>query len=295
MTVRVTTLKGADADAYYVEQLPDYYLDSGEPRGVWFGHGAHTLGLTGEVDDDAFLAVMAGMRPDNPNKCRRDHCCTVPPAHEPHVGPATAYARGDPEPRHVTRQTVARFGRPPDQAKSANVVGAAPRDVARGVDGEPRCAVGGAKGGSLRSPRSQKVCVPSSSSVCCGAFRRRQPVEARGWTARSLRLSGFGYGSQVWLDMRIGKRHTVVVEAGVRELRDHLSRYLEVVREGREVTVTDHGHAVARLVPLEQPRRIDRLIKEGLITPALTPKRERPKQRIVAQGTVSDLVGDQRR
>ena len=67
MTVRVTTLKGVNAGAYYVEQLPNYYLDSGEPRGIWFGHGAHTLGLTGEVDDDAFLAVMAGMRPDNPD------------------------------------------------------------------------------------------------------------------------------------------------------------------------------------------------------------------------------------
>jgi len=68
VTVRVTTLKGVDAGAYYVEQLPNYYLDSGEPRGIWFGHGAQTLGLSGEVDDDAFLAVMAGMRPDNPDK-----------------------------------------------------------------------------------------------------------------------------------------------------------------------------------------------------------------------------------
>ena len=31
MTVRVTTLKGPDAGAYYVEALPSYYLDSGEP------------------------------------------------------------------------------------------------------------------------------------------------------------------------------------------------------------------------------------------------------------------------
>jgi len=68
VTVRVTTLKGVDAGAYYVEQLPNYYLDSGEPRGIWFGQGAHTLGLSGEVADDAFLAVMSGMRPDNPDK-----------------------------------------------------------------------------------------------------------------------------------------------------------------------------------------------------------------------------------
>ncbi len=68
MTVRVTTLKGVDAGAYYVEKLPNYYLDSGEPRGIWFGHGAHALGLSGEVDDDEFLNVVAGMRPENPDK-----------------------------------------------------------------------------------------------------------------------------------------------------------------------------------------------------------------------------------
>jgi len=66
--VRVTTLKGADAGAYYVEQLPNYYLDSGEPRGIWFGDGARQLGVTGEVDDDAFLAVMAGMDPRRPDR-----------------------------------------------------------------------------------------------------------------------------------------------------------------------------------------------------------------------------------
>ena len=59
----------------------------------------------------------------------------------------------------------------------------------------------------------------------------------------------------------------VRMEAGVRELRDHLSRYLELVRDGHEVTVTDHGKAVARIVPLDQPRPLDRLIAEGLVTP----------------------------
>ncbi len=68
MTVRVTTLKGFDAGSYYVEQLPNYYLDSGEPRGVWFGDGAQQLGVTGEVEDAAFLAVMAGMDPRRPDR-----------------------------------------------------------------------------------------------------------------------------------------------------------------------------------------------------------------------------------
>ncbi len=84
------------------------------------------------------------------------------------------------------------------------------------------------------------------------------------------------------------------MEAGVRELRDHLSRYLDLVRDGREVTVTDHGKAVARLVPLDQPRTIDRLVAEGLVTPASVAKRPRTPLRVNAKGTVSDLVADQR-
>lgn len=85
------------------------------------------------------------------------------------------------------------------------------------------------------------------------------------------------------------------MEAGVRELRDHLSRYLELVREGEEVTVTDHGKAVARLVPLDRPRPLDRLIAEGLVTPRQTPKQPRSRRPIKARGTVSDLVAEQRR
>ena len=63
MTVRVTTLKGTEAGRYYTEQLPSYYLDSGEPPGRWHGDGARILGLEGRVDDEAFLAVMAGQHP----------------------------------------------------------------------------------------------------------------------------------------------------------------------------------------------------------------------------------------
>lgn len=85
------------------------------------------------------------------------------------------------------------------------------------------------------------------------------------------------------------------MEAGVRELRDHLSRYLEAVRGGQEVTVTDHGRAVALLVPLDQPRPLDRLIAEGRVTPASVAKRARSEPGITANGPVSDLVAEQRR
>ncbi|HTO00198.1 MAG TPA: type II toxin-antitoxin system prevent-host-death family antitoxin [Microthrixaceae bacterium] len=100
---------------------------------------------------------------------------------------------------------------------------------------------------------------------------------------------------RLWLDRDSQKRHTDVMEAGIRDLRDHLSRYLDIVREGQEITVTDHGKAVALLVPLDRPRPLDRLIAEGLVTPANVTKRRRPSARIKAGGSVSDLVAEQRR
>jgi len=63
MTVRVTTLKGTDAGSYYVDALPNYYLDADEPRGQWHGKAATVLGLRCEVGDDEFLNLMAGAYP----------------------------------------------------------------------------------------------------------------------------------------------------------------------------------------------------------------------------------------
>jgi len=63
MTVRVTTLKGTDAGSYYVDALPNYYLDADEPRGLWHGKAAAVLRLSSEVGDDEFLNLMTGAYP----------------------------------------------------------------------------------------------------------------------------------------------------------------------------------------------------------------------------------------
>lgn len=86
-----------------------------------------------------------------------------------------------------------------------------------------------------------------------------------------------------------------MAEAGIRELRDHLSKYLDRVRAGDEVIVTHRGTAVARIVPIEQPRPFDRLVSDGVIEPAQEQERTRPTQRARARGSVSELVADQRR
>jgi prevent-host-death family protein len=86
-----------------------------------------------------------------------------------------------------------------------------------------------------------------------------------------------------------------MAEAGVRDLRDHLSRYLERVRAGEELTVTDRGRPIARLVPVGGTNTFDRLVAEGLVVPALSRRRARPTNRVPVTDPVSDLVADQRR
>ena len=117
------------------------------------------------------------------------------------------------------------------------------------------------------------------------------------WDAVSWKLLQHNAKSEYGYTDREQSSHmrTNVPEVGIRELRDNLSRYLNQVRDGTEVTVTDHGRAVARIVPLELPRRLDQLIDEGLVIPARTTKRNRPSQRIDASGPVSPLAADQSR
>jgi antitoxin (DNA-binding transcriptional repressor) of toxin-antitoxin stability system len=66
------------------------------------------------------------------------------------------------------------------------------------------------------------------------------------------------------------------------------------VRDGDEFVVTDRGRAIARVVPVGSERVLDRLVAEGIVTPARQPKRPMTKP-TKTKGIVSDLVGEQRR
>lgn len=85
-----------------------------------------------------------------------------------------------------------------------------------------------------------------------------------------------------------------MAEVGIRELRDHLSKYLDHVQDGNDVVVTDRGRAIARILPMNGETTLDRLVREGKVTPAKTRKRTLPAP-IKAKGAVSDLVAEQRR
>ena len=86
------------------------------------------------------------------------------------------------------------------------------------------------------------------------------------------------------------------LEVGVRELRDHLSRWLDEVKDGHEILVTERGRAVARLVPSSRPTRLDALIDRGIVTPPTEARRAAdalPGAR--ASGSIAAFVREQRR
>jgi prevent-host-death family protein len=89
---------------------------------------------------------------------------------------------------------------------------------------------------------------------------------------------------------------TVRSEVGIRELKNALSSYIDRVRNGEEVIVTDRGRPVARLSSLDAgDDRLGALVAAGIVRAPAGHQRHVPKRRIKSKGDVSDLVAEQRR
>ena len=54
---------------------------------------------------------------------------------------------------------------------------------------------------------------------------------------------------------------------GIRELRASLGAVVRQVQDGETIEVTEHGHPVARIVPLHHRSRYEQMVAEGRITP----------------------------
>lgn len=85
-------------------------------------------------------------------------------------------------------------------------------------------------------------------------------------------------------------------QVGVRELRQNLSVYLDRVKAGETLEVTEHGRPVAELRPRpsEVLSVIDRLIAEGRITPASRSHREIPSAPRIAGRPPSEILREMR-
>lgn len=86
------------------------------------------------------------------------------------------------------------------------------------------------------------------------------------------------------------------LEIGVRELRDNLSRWLDRVKDGQEIVITERGRPVARLVPSSGPSHLETLIARGIVSPPRAPRLPASAiPRVRARGEISSFVAEQRR
>jgi prevent-host-death family protein len=91
--------------------------------------------------------------------------------------------------------------------------------------------------------------------------------------------------------------YTSGMDVPVTELRAHLSEWLERVRGGEEVVVTDRGVPVARLLGMSATATLQRLAADGVIGRDVSARRpaaagrERPR----ARRSAAEIISDQRR
>ena len=92
-----------------------------------------------------------------------------------------------------------------------------------------------------------------------------------------------------------------MTSVGIRNLKNHLSRYVRRVAAGERVAVTDRGRVVAELVPPGQPgggrrSRHEELVTAGVIRPALDtgdPLADLPALGL-PPGTAASLINEDR-
>jgi prevent-host-death family protein len=89
-----------------------------------------------------------------------------------------------------------------------------------------------------------------------------------------------------------------MASAGIRELKDNLSRYIRRIEAGERIAITAHGRVVAELVPPGAAAsgggrsRFDELVATGVIRPPLEsgdPTRDWPDIRL-PPGTATRLI-----
>jgi prevent-host-death family protein len=93
-----------------------------------------------------------------------------------------------------------------------------------------------------------------------------------------------------------------MVETGIRELKDNLSRYIRRIEAGERIAITAHGRVVAELVPPGTAAkgrgltRFDELVAAGVIRPPLEPgdpMEDWPDIRL-PRGTATQLIDEDR-
>jgi prevent-host-death family protein len=99
------------------------------------------------------------------------------------------------------------------------------------------------------------------------------------------------------VQIRLLQLYAQAMDVAISRLRAELSGWIEHVRAGEEVVITERGVPVARLLPVDTAPLIERLTEQGILG---RPRRaDRPDARSIvrarATGSVAELVTEQRR
>lgn len=94
-----------------------------------------------------------------------------------------------------------------------------------------------------------------------------------------------------------------MINAGVKEIKNNLSRYLAAVKSGDEVIITERGKPIARIIREKPDAKSIRaalapLVKDGLISLPSTRLKKKPilsPQHPVSGTPVSEMVIEDRR
>jgi prevent-host-death family protein len=86
------------------------------------------------------------------------------------------------------------------------------------------------------------------------------------------------------------------MEVSVTAFRADLKKYLDLVRAGEEIVVTDRGVPVARMTPVGEAEWLEQLTREGILSRPLAPKQKVAVEDLIkADGSVTDYIIEMRR
>jgi prevent-host-death family protein len=86
------------------------------------------------------------------------------------------------------------------------------------------------------------------------------------------------------------------MEVSVTAFRADLRKWLDRVRSGEEIVVTERGVPVARVTPVGEAEWLEQLTREGILSRPLAPKRPRRMADLIkADGSVTDYIIEMRR
>jgi prevent-host-death family protein len=83
------------------------------------------------------------------------------------------------------------------------------------------------------------------------------------------------------------------MDVGVRELKQHLSEYLDRAERGEVITVTERGRPKVRLVALGDHGALERGIQEGWLRPAGAAELG-PVRRVAGARRTTDVLAEDR-